>query len=183
MHQPILGCDIVQVAYHVADIEQSAKWAAKTLGAGPFVVSRDIELSESVHRGEPCPFVHSSAYGQWGKIMLELVQQESSGASPFRDLYSEDEQGLHHVAMMVDDMDAAVGHFEDAGVPRVTRAVTLSGVEFAFLDATATFGHYIEIYEAGAAVKGFYEHVEALSKKNWDVNDPFFPSTGKLVNG
>ena len=51
MHQPILGCDIVQVAYHVADIEQSAKWAAKTLGAGPFVVSRDIELSESIHRG------------------------------------------------------------------------------------------------------------------------------------
>ena len=154
MHQPILGCDIVQVAYHVADIEQSARWAAKTLGAGPFVVSRDIELSEGVHRGEPCLFVHSSAYGQWGKIMLELVQQESSGASPF--------------------MDAAVGHFEGVGVPRVTRAVTLSGVEFAFLDATATLGHYLEIYEAGATVKGFYEHVEVLSKHSWDVDNPFF---------
>lgn len=174
MHQPIWGCDIVQVAYHVADIEQSARWAAKTLGAGPFVVSRDIELSEGVHRGEPCLFVHSSAYGQWGKIMLELVQQESSGASPFRDLYSKDEQGLHHVAVIVDDMDAAVGHFEGVGVPRVTRAVTLSGVEFAFLDATATLGHYLEIYEAGATVKGFYEHVEVLSKHSWDVDNPFF---------
>ena len=69
MQKPILGYDIVQVAYHVVDIEQAAVWAANTLGAGPFVVSKDIELSEGVHRGESCSFVHSSAYGQWGKIL------------------------------------------------------------------------------------------------------------------
>ena len=45
MHQPILGYDIVQVAYHVADIERAAVWAANTLGAGPFVLSKDIALS------------------------------------------------------------------------------------------------------------------------------------------
>lgn len=173
MHQLILGYDIVQVAYHVADIEQAAVWAANILGAGPFVLSKKIELAEGVHWGEPCPFVHSSAYGQWGKIMLELVQQESSGASPFRDLYDEDEHGLHHVAVMVDDMASALRHFEEADIPRVTKAVTLSGVEFAFLDATASLGHYIEVYEAGDAVKGFYEYVESLSKQPWDTQHPF----------
>mgnify|MGYP005676620649 FL=1 len=108
--------------------------------------------------------------------MLELVQQESNGASPFRDLYGEDEHGLHHVAVMVDDMAVAVRHFEEADIPRVTKAVTLSGVEFAFFDATASLGHYIEIYEAGDAVKGFYEYVESLSKQPWDTQHPFVGS-------
>ena len=49
MHQPVLGYDIVQVAYHVADIEQAAVWAANILGAGPFVLSKKIELAEGVH--------------------------------------------------------------------------------------------------------------------------------------
>ena len=51
--------------------------------------------------------------------------------------------------------------------------MTLSGVEFAFLDATASLGHYIEVYEAGEAVKGFYEYVESLSRQPWDTQHPF----------
>ena len=110
--------------------------------------------------------LHSSAYGQWGKIMLELVQQESNGASPFRDLYSEANRAST-MAVMVDDMAVAVRHFEEADIPR-HKGVTLSGVEFAF-DATTSLGHYIEVYEAGDAVKGFYEYVESLSKQPWDT--------------
>ena len=175
--QQIAGYDIVQVAYHVRDIEASAKTAAKTFGAGPFVVSKHIQLSKGIHRGEPCPFVHSSAYGQWGSIMLELVQQEGEGASPFRDLYIENEQGLHHVAIMVPDFEAALAHFAQLGIARVTEAVTLTGVEFAFLDARETLGHYLEIYEASAALRGFYRFVADAAQAPWNPDDPFITRT------
>jgi len=39
---------------------------------------------------------------------------------------------LHHVAIMVPDFEAALAHFAQLGIPRVTEAVTLTGVEFAF---------------------------------------------------
>jgi len=175
--QQITGYDIVQVAYHVKDIKVAAKSAAKTFGAGPFVLSKNIQLSKGVHRGEPCPFVHSSAYGQWGDIMLELVQQEDEGASPFRDLYAKTEQGLHHVAIMVPDFKAALAHFAQLGIPRVTEAVTLTGVEFAFLDARETLGHYLEIYEASAALRGFYRFVADAAQAPWNPDEPFFTRT------
>ena len=173
----VAGYEIVQVAYHVKDIEVAAKSAAKTFGAGPFVLSKNIQLSKGVHRGEPCPFVHSSAYGQWGDIMLELVQQEGGGASPFRDLYSESEQGLHHIAVMVPDFEAAIAHFSSLGISRVTEAVTLTGTEFAFLDARQTLGHLIEVYEASEALKGFYQWVANAAQAPWDIDAPFITRT------
>ena len=43
-------------------------------------------------------FDHTSAYGQWGDIMVELVQDHGTGPSVVRDLYNVDESGLHHLA-------------------------------------------------------------------------------------
>jgi catechol 2,3-dioxygenase-like lactoylglutathione lyase family enzyme len=109
--------------------------------------------------------------------MLELVQQEGEGASPFRDLYAETEQGLHHVAIMVPDFEAALAHFAQLGIPRVTEAVTLTGVEFAFLDARETLGHYLEIYEASAALRGFYRFVADAAQAPWNPDEPFITRT------
>ena len=131
-HQ-FLGHAVVQVAYHVPDIEAAAMAMVKQTGAGPFFVSRNIALAEGEHRGVPCPFVHSSAYGQWGAVMVEFVHQDSHGPSPFRDLYQAHERGLHHMAVMTDDLLASYRHFENTVCRALPRAVTLSGVEFCVL--------------------------------------------------
>jgi hypothetical protein len=67
------------------------------------------------------------------------------------------------MAVMTDDLAASYRHFENNGMPRVTRAVTLSGVEFAFLDALDTLGHFIEIYEASPQLLGFYDLVRTAA--------------------
>ena len=133
---------IVQVAYYVADIRQAAKQMTQTFGAGPFFVIDQIELAWGVHRGQPCPFVHSSAYGQWGEIMMELVQQDSDGASPFRDLYAPGEQGLHHVATMVDSMEQAYTHYAAQGIHVATKAATLTGNRIFLLGRNQTNGTF-----------------------------------------
>ena len=150
---------IVQVAYFVEDIRAAALNMAATFGAGPFFIVDNIELAWGEHRGQDCPFVHSSAYGQWGDVMMELVQQESDGPSPFRDLYVAGQSGLHHVAAMVDSLPEAYMHFANANIPLVTRAMTKSGTEFAFLDATNSLGHFIEVYEKSETLLGFYDFV------------------------
>ena len=162
---------IVQIAYFVEDIRTQAAIMAATFGAGPFYVIDSIELEWGEHRGERCDFVHSSAYGQWGNVMMELVQQESDGPSPFRDLYGPGETGLHHVATMVDDLPEAYGHFDAAGIPLATRSMTKAGTEFSFLDATAVMGHFIEVYERNDALLGFYEYIRTAAL-DWDGNEP-----------
>jgi catechol 2,3-dioxygenase-like lactoylglutathione lyase family enzyme len=161
----------VQIAYFVRDIRAAAARMHATFGAGPFFVIDRIELAQAEHRGEPCLFVHSSAYGQWGDVMMELVQQDVEGPSPFRDLYAPGEEGLHHVALFVDDVQQAIDHYAAAGMPLATRAQTHGGVEFVFVDATATLGHMIELYVGDARLRGFYDLVRT-SAHGWNGEDP-----------
>ena len=162
---------IVQIAYFVNDIEAEAAHRAATFGAGPFYLVENIQLAWGEHRGKSCPFVHSSAYGQWGNIMLELVQQESQGPSPFRDLYPEGASGLHHVATMVDSLPEAYQHYADQGIPVATKAMTLTGTEFAFLDATAKYGHFIEVYERNESLLNFYTLIRQAAE-GWRGDEP-----------
>jgi len=163
--------DVVQVAYFVSDIRAEAVKMNAAFGAGPFFVVDNIQLAWAEHRGQPCDYVHSSAYGQWGDVMMELVQQENVGPSPFRDLYAPGETGLHHVATMVDSLPETYNHFDAAGIPLATRSMTTTGTEFSFLDATATLGHFIEVYERNETLLGFYDMVRHASL-DWRGEDP-----------
>ena len=165
--------DVVQIAYHVKDIRVAAQKMIDQFGAGPFFVSENIMLSSAEHRGVATNFIHSSAYGQWGNVMVELVRQEDeSSATPFRDMYQKDEEGIHHTAVFVDNINDAIEHFSKNGFDLATRCVTESGgVEFCFIDAIDVLGHMIEIYVPTPPVKGFYDMVKDASV-NWDGGDP-----------
>ena len=162
LHLPHL--DVVQIAYHVKDVREAAARMQRQFGAGPFILSDNILLESAEHRGEATDFVHTSAYGQWGKVMVELVRQEDdSPNTPFRDMYTRDQEGLHHTAIFVDHFDAAVRQFDESGLALATRCRTKTGgVEFGLIDATATLGHMIEIYESSPGLLGFYEMVRLM---------------------
>jgi hypothetical protein len=169
--------DIVQVAYHVTDIRRAAGEMSAHFGAGPFFINEGIRLVWGEHRGRPTEFVHSSAYGQWGTIMVELLRQEDDRQpSPYRDMYSPEQEGLHHVAIMVPDLEAATAHFERAAMPVITRCGlrTPSEVDFAFVDARATLGHMIEIYPVSTPLSAFYDRVRSAAEA-WDGREPLRP--------
>ena len=161
----------VQIAYFVSDIRKAAKKMTAMTGAGPFFVVDNIELEWGEHRSESCSFVHSSAYGQWGDVMMELVQQDSDGPSPFRDMYGPGEEGMHHVACFIDSIDDTVSEFAALGYRVAARAKAKIGTEFAFIDTSKTLGHMIEIYVADETLSGFYSFVKQASV-DWDLSDP-----------
>ncbi len=167
----MLPYPIVQMAYFVSDARAAASQAAQRFGAGPFFVADKIELAWGEHRGQPQKFLHTSAYGQWGSVMMELVQQDEEGPSPFRDMYQPGEEGIHHTAMMVDSMAEAYEQIASQGFEIAAKAGTLSGTEFAFVDTVATMGHMIEIYEKSEQLLGFYEMVRSASR-GWSGDNP-----------
>jgi catechol 2,3-dioxygenase-like lactoylglutathione lyase family enzyme len=161
----------VQIAYAVPDVVAAADRFAQRFGAGPFFVRSHIELAEVAYRGRPGVFDHSSAYGQWGGMMVELVQDHGAGPSPVRDLYGPDESGLHHLAFFVEDLDRAVDRLAGEGYEVALRAVTPGGIEMYFVDTVARYGHMLELYRPSDHLRAFYTMV-AGAAQGWDGSDP-----------
>jgi catechol 2,3-dioxygenase-like lactoylglutathione lyase family enzyme len=154
----------VQIAYAVVDVVGAARRFSLITGAGPFVVVPHVALQWSRIHGVERPFDHSSAYGQWGDVMVELVEEHSPPIIPVR-------SSLHHLAFMVDDLAVARQWCIDAGWAEVLLATTRSGQQFAFHDARHELGHLIEMYEPAPRLLRFYGMI-VESAKDWDGTDP-----------
>lgn len=159
----------VQLAYTVSDAAAAAASWAVDHGAGPFFLLPHIPLDTVVVHGQNSTFDHSSAYGWHGEVMIELVQQHCETPSIFNDR----PHGLHHVAHFVPDLALALAGHQQAGRPLAMQArtapasATEPGTAFAFVDARATHGHYLELYEPGERLANFYNMVRTASA-SWD---------------
>jgi hypothetical protein len=160
----------VQMAYAVGDVHLAAQQWVTQFGAGPFFVRPHIPVSDVVYRGQPAVFDHSSAYGQWGEIMVELVQDHGTAPSVVRERFGPAESGLHHVAFMVDDLDQATAHCFELGFDLAMSARS-SSTRFHFIDAVARLGHMIELYQRSDRLVGFYAMVRDAAQ-GWDGVDP-----------
>jgi hypothetical protein len=161
----------VQIAYAVPDAASAAaEWAGRT-GAGPFFLREHIPLEDVVYRGRPARFDHTSAYGQWGPVMIELVQDHGTGPSVIRERYGPGDSGLHHLAFFVDDLDATTDGLGALGHELAMDARTAGGVRFRFVDTVATYGHMLELYEATDRLRAFYATV-ADAAVGWDGTAP-----------
>lgn len=159
-----------QIAYFVPDVVPAARAHSAAFGSGPYYVAEHIPLTLSLHRGQPAELDHSSAYGQWGEVMVEFVQQNNDGPSVFRDMYPDGGQGMHHVALIVDDLKAAMRRFEAAGHEAALYAEVAPGVGFAMMDCVATLGHYVELYEPTPQLLAVYDLVRS-SAQGFDGKD------------
>ena len=161
----------VQVAYHVADPEQAAVDFARRFGWGPFFLMEHIPLASCVYRGQPSVFDHTSAYGQAGSMMVELIHGHGDAPSVLNEAFAPDAFGLHHMAIFEEDLEGALSSWEARGAQVAMRASTTTGVDFAMVDTRAQYGHYLEIYPPVKALAKFYAYVKAAAA-GWDGSDP-----------
>jgi hypothetical protein len=161
-----------QLAYKVNDLEAAVAAHHRAFGSGPFFVLRHVALASSMHRGAEQAFDHSSAYGQWGGVMVELVVQHNPDPSALHDMFpwGSGREGLHHAALFVDDLEGEIARFAAEGVPLAQLSVTAGGTAFAFVDTRASLGHMLEMYEPTEQLAGFYDFVAAASQ-GWDGRD------------
>ncbi len=142
----------MQIAYGVDDVHAAAERRVEATGAGPFFVIEHIELAEARVRGSSGEFDHSSGYGQWGDVMVELVQEHTPPLVV-------PGSGVHHLAFMVESLPDAMRWCAGHDWPELLWARTSGGQEFAFMDARQDLGHLVELYEPSARLLAFYRMV------------------------
>jgi hypothetical protein len=169
----LLGQKPRQIAYYVPDIRVFAERHSKMFGSGPFFAVDNIKLSYCNHRGKPIKWDHSAAFGQWGDLMVEIMQQNKPGPSVLTDVFppGSGRNGVHHVAYFVDDPAATVAALEKNGYPLAMHCGLDNGMEVFMVDTVALYGHMTELYAPTPVIIGFYDFVREQSV-GFDGKDP-----------
>ena len=158
---------VVQIAYHVADLDTAvARWHAAT-GIGPFFLRRQIPLADVYYRGAPSSLEIGAAMAQFGNMQLELIQQLCDKPSTFREMFGMSDEGMHHVAVAPRDEAAMLAHYEKLGCPVVTGFNTMAGGGADYVDTRPLFGHMLELYRVSDRIIELYGRVAAAAK-DWD---------------
>lgn len=159
---------IIQFSWVVNDLQEAAERWYRTLGIGPFLVNRHIAIGDPVYRGRPHATDFSTAITQAGPVQIELVEQHDDTASCYRDLVPAGAEGLHHVAIIVADYDAALMTYAENGFATAFEG-QFGDVRFAYCDCSTTIGHMVEILEDRPTIRRFFAAITRAAEQ-WDRN-------------
>ena len=165
---------IHHIGYVVEDIPRAVDWAVSTLAAGPFFLIEHLEFDEVTYDGSPASYDHSSAFGQWGELKLELTHVHSAAPPGLAAALGGPAPRPGHVAWLADDLDAETERLTAAGVP-LFHTGRSGPVRAHWFDARATLGHHIEVLQRAPELLGFYERMRAAAA-DWDGRDPLRPA-------
>jgi hypothetical protein len=125
-----------------------------------------MELTNVSHRDGAAGWSHSTSLGQCGRVMIELIEQHSAWPESLAAQLRVGEYGLHHVAWLVDDLDAESARLEGMGIHHIMSATT-GPQEFRFHDGTDGLGCRIEIYLGQPPVPAVFAAV-ARAAQGWN---------------
>jgi catechol 2,3-dioxygenase-like lactoylglutathione lyase family enzyme len=161
---------VVQIAFVVPDARAAALAHSKRYGSGPFFLVEHYQLSMHRYRGKETPIDVTSAYGQWGTVTAEFIQQHDDRPSAYRDLVKAGETRMHHVAVYVDDLKTQMATYEAQGAQAALYAEAIPGLGYAIMDTSSQLGIMTEFYEEWT-VKPLYDHMRR-SAVGFDGSNP-----------
>ncbi|MES2492511.1 MAG: VOC family protein [Pseudomonadota bacterium] len=154
-----------QIAYFVADVRLAAMEHHRTYGSGPFYVADNVQLPFCEYRGQPAIWNMTSAFGQWGDVQVEFMQQDDDSDSIFHDVFParSGRYGMHHIAFIIDDLWAVGRALEQQGHQIALHARMANGIEALLIDTIRSNGHMLELYEPTPPLLDLYDFIRTQS--------------------
>ncbi len=156
---------INQAGYYVRDLEEASRAHSALFGSGPFIFMDPVTNTINF-RGQEAELTMQTAYGQYGDIQIEMIQVLSDGPDPYKEF---GRYGFHHFSIWVDDLEAAIEEFKQAGFDVAMRFASGGGLEVAYVDCVDTWGYYVEMH---APIERFWGMVKQAAD-NWDGSEPY----------
>lgn len=168
------GASVVQMAWVVDDLEAAATRLSRAMGVGPFLMLRHIGLDDPHHRGRPQRTDFSLCLAQAGDVQIELVQQHDETPSVYRDAFPEGPPGgmaLHHVAVIVPDVQAETARYNDLGFPTASSG-RFGDIDFTYVDTRSAGGFMVEILPDKRGMHRFFGAIRTAAEE-WDGKTPW----------
>lgn len=173
---PSPAAPLHHIGYVVEDLRTGVQQFSARFGAGPFFGMEHLVFDEVTYRGEPATYDHSSAFGRWGQILVELTEVHDAQPEGLHDALVAPGGGVGHVAWLAESLADEVHRLESAGLT-VFHTGQTGPASAVWLHGGGLLGHPIEVLQAREEILGFYAMVRAAGE-NWDGADPLRILTG-----
>jgi len=135
---------IEQVGIVVRNREEAIKKFSSLWGIGPFRLW-DVDLPEGIVRGKNTHCRAKLAFAQAGPIEFELIEP-GEGETTWSEFLRRKGEGVHHVAMWVDDIAKELESYRKDGVA-VLQFGDDKDTKFAYMDTETTAGVIFELLQ------------------------------------
>jgi 4-hydroxyphenylpyruvate dioxygenase-like putative hemolysin len=135
---------IEQVGVVVKNLKDAMLKYSSLWGIGPFRLS-DVDLPEGIVRGKKRHCRAKLAFAQAGPIEIELIEP-GEGETTWSEFLRNKGEGVHHIAMWIDDMDKELDSYSKDGVS-VLQFGDDKDTKFAYMDTEATAGVIFELLQ------------------------------------
>jgi hypothetical protein len=170
MSQPV--GQVMQVAYVVTDLDRALEHWTQTVGIGPFVVLEGLEVIDQKYRGQPSDASLTIALAYSGHMCVELIKQNDTTPSVYRELLERNPQGgFHHWAIMTEDLDGEISRYQARGYEVAFSGKVVIGDAYAYMDTLHDLGGMIELIKLNPAVRELFANLESAAV-DWDGRDP-----------
>jgi hypothetical protein len=154
------------IGYVVDDLREGIARVEQVFGAGPFSVIEHLAFDEVSFEDEPAAYDHSSAFGVWGPILVELTEVHDARPPELLAAMGGPPR-IGHVAWLADSLEDEVARLDELGVRPFHRGRS-GPVSAVWFDAQGLLGHPIEVLERCDEIEGFYAAVREAGTRRHD---------------
>ncbi|GMN02376.1 VOC family protein [Erythrobacter sp. MTPC3] len=162
--------EVMQLAFVPRDFGAAVAHWTQVMGVGPFFLMEGIHLESMKYKGAPTDAVFDLALAYWGDIQIELIRPRDDHPSIYTGEYADVGEGLHHVCILVDDMDEAYRVCADRGAEVVIEGA-LGGSRVIYVDPGKGPGSLVEILQQGEGGPGLFAMIKKAGE-DWDGSEP-----------
>jgi len=144
-----LANGVAQIAFVVKDLDATVEQYYRRFGIGPwhFYTYGKPLVPRMTRNGKPTEYKMRVALSYLGPMRIELIEQVE-GDTVYREFIDKHGYGIHHIGVLVDDMNSAIDRAARAGY-----RMTMDGAGFgpdddghyAYLDTEDSIGTTIEL--------------------------------------
>ena len=148
---PFLQKGVAQIAMVVKDLDATVENYWKMFGIGPwhFYTYGKPLVKRMSYRGKPAEHSMRVALSYFGPMRIELIEV-AEGETIYKEFIKEHGYGIHHLGILVDDMETALAEAEAAGLKMIQDGSGFGADgdgHYAYLETEASIGTTIELIE------------------------------------
>ena len=137
---------VAQIGIVVSDMDTAVDYYAATFGWGPFKIT-EFDMKGFTYKGHQGDCRMKLARTHQGQLEIELIQI-LEGETPHTEFLQEKGEGLHHLGILVDDLESVLSEMARANIqPIFHKSYPEIGLAFAYLDTDKVGGVMLELIQ------------------------------------
>jgi hypothetical protein len=162
---------VIQLAFVPKDFDGALRFWIECMGVGPFYLLEHLPYQNVIYRGQPIAVDATVALAYWNDLQIEIIKQHNADVlSGYTESGEVRREGLHHVLVESDDVEALHKSWIDSGATELMTGGVPGAGRFIYLDV-GDGGPHVELVYLEPRFWQLFDFMRRQAA-NWDGSDP-----------